>query len=72
MLLSAIDIGWRKYGGGGVYSGYKGNMVAFLQLQHRSQLQLRSDPWSRNSICHRAAQKKKRRRKKKKKREQIL
>ena len=37
-----------------------------LKLQLRSHLQLRSDPWPRNSICLRAAKKKK---KKKKERE---
>ena len=31
--------------------------LALLQLPHRSQLQLRSDPWSRNSICHGVAKK---------------
>ena len=34
-----------------------------LQLQLRSQLWLRSDPWPRNSICHGAAKKKKRKKK---------
>ena len=29
------------------------------QLWHRLQLQLRSDPWPWNSICHRAAKKEK-------------
>ena len=27
--------------------------TVLLQLQLKSQLQLRSDPWPRNSICHR-------------------
>ena len=30
---------------------------AFLQLQHRLQLQLGSDPWPGSSICHGAAKK---------------
>ena len=33
--------------------------LALPQLQHRSQLQLRSDPWSGNSICLGAAKKEK-------------
>ena len=32
---------------------------ALPQLQHRSQLWLKSDPWPRNSACHRVAKKKK-------------
>ena len=30
-----------------------------LEWWHRSQLWLRTDPWPRNSICHRAAKKEK-------------
>ena len=33
--------------------------LALLQLWCRSQLQLRSDPWPRNSMCHGAAKKRK-------------
>ena len=32
--------------------------LALPLLRHRSQLQLGSDPWPENSICHRAAKKK--------------
>ena len=39
---------------------------ALPQLQHTLQLQLESDPWSRNSICCREVKKKKKRRRKKK------
>ena len=35
-----------------------------LLLQHRLQLQLRSDPWPRNSICCVVAKKKKKKKKK--------
>ena len=38
--------------------------LAFLQLWHRSQLWLGSDPWARNSICHMAAKKEKKKKKK--------
>ena len=31
--------------------------LSLLQLWHGSQLWLRFDPWSGNSICHRAAKK---------------
>ena len=37
---------------------------AWPQLQHRSQFQLGSDPWPRNSVCHGVAKKKKRKEKK--------
>ena len=37
------------------HSGLKD--LALPQLWYRSQLQLRSDPWPRNSICHRVAKK---------------
>ena len=37
------------------YSGLKD--LVLPQMQHRSQLQLRSDPWPRNSICCGAAKK---------------
>ena len=33
--------------------------LALLQLWHRLQLWLGSDPWSRNSICYRVARKEK-------------
>ena len=39
------------------HSGLKDPVL--LQPWHRSQLQLRSDPWPRNSICHREAKKEK-------------
>ena len=32
---------------------------ALLQLRLRSQLQLRSDPWTRSSLCHKVAKKEK-------------
>ena len=44
--------------------------LAWPQLQLRSQLWLRSGPWHRNSICHRAAKKEKK--KEKKERNEIL
>ena len=37
---------------------------ALLQLQHRLQLLLGSDPWPGNSICHGVAKKKRKRQKK--------
>ena len=36
--------------------------MALLQLQHRLQLQLRSDPWPGKSICHGVAKKEKEKR----------
>ena len=37
---------------------------ALSQLRLRLQLQLRSDPWPGNSVCHGAAKKKKKKKKK--------
>ena len=42
---------------------------ALPQLWLRSHLQLRSDPWPRNSICHKAAKNGRGKKKKKKKEE---
>ena len=39
--------------------------MVLLQLQHRSKLQLGSDPWPRNSICREAAKKRKKKERKK-------
>ena len=39
--------------------------LALLQLQHRLQLRLRSDPWLGDSICHAGSQKRKKKKKKK-------
>ena len=33
--------------------------LVLLQLRHRSQLQLGSDPWPRNTTCHKVAKKEK-------------
>ena len=47
----------------GLIPGPGGKDQVWLQLQHRSQLQLRSDPWPGNSTCHRVAKNEKKKKK---------
>ena len=46
-------------------------LLVLLQLQHKSQLWLRCDPWPWNSICHGAAKKKKKKKTKDKRKKYL-
>ena len=53
-------VSWERWDAGSIPSWAQWvKDLVLMQLQLRSQLQLGSDPWPSNSICHRAAKKKK-------------